>query len=265
MDKHIAQFKCQPWHPLTELPGTGEDFVSKSPSTPENKSSVVVDKPKTSISADKDVCNRDESDALANLSSDAKTLLYNIVFKLELSVSQRNEMLNFSGRAGENAKHELITQGWIIESVCGRKKNLIPKPEAFNAFGLICPYVNVMFIEHSFYLHVGRLKLKDKKTVQSASLEYKIGTSGHTADIVTKDCNGILVAHEMTLSASNILQNCLKYKDTAFSKIIFLCKNSDLKNAVKSKVLNGGLPLDLLSKIDFMLLSLLLKEEKKRR
>ncbi len=39
MSKYIiAQFKCQPWHSLTELSGSGEDFSPKSSSTSKSRS-----------------------------------------------------------------------------------------------------------------------------------------------------------------------------------------------------------------------------------
>jgi len=262
MSKYIvAQFKCQPWHSLTELSGSGEDFAPKSSSTSKNRP-AKAEKSKVQPAADENLCSNNESGILANLSSDSKTLLYNIAFKLGLSVRERIKMLNFSCRTYENAKHELITKGLIIESVAGRKKYLITKPEAFEGFGLLCPYKNLKFAEHSFYMHITALNLKARLTINSVMLEYKIGTSGHTADIVTQSHDGILTAYELTLSASNIIQNCLKYNNTAFAKITFLCRNTDLMKAVKSTVYKAGLSLELLAKIDFLLLSSALKKEK---
>ncbi len=138
----------------------------------------------------------------------------------------------------------------------------MPKPEVFGSIGLTCPYPNKEFIEHSFYLCIKGSRLKDNPSNQTVTLEYKIGTSGHTADIVTQSHDGILTAYELTLSASNIIQNCLKYNNTAFAKITFLCRNTDLMKAVKSTVYKAGLSLELLAKIDFMLLSSALKKEK---
>jgi hypothetical protein len=251
MDKYTAQFKCQPWHPLTDLPKSSA------------QSSVKADENKTDNSATKNHCNDTDNNhsTLPPITSGAKTLLYNIIFYLYLSVRERIKSLNFSGRSFESAKHELIASGLIIESNVGKKKYLMPKKEAFDYFSLICPYKNMDFIEHSFYLYLIELLFKKNKSYKSVYLEYKLTNSGNTADITAQSTNGSLLGFELTFSASNIIQNCLKYDNAAgFTKITFICRDSDILKAVKSKVLNAGLSLSLLSKFDFVLLSSILKD-----
>lgn len=262
MDKScIAQFNYQKWHPLTDLPKVNGDSMPAPPAASKNQSNHMK-KCEVQSELNQDKHNVACNDILSNISDKAQKLLYNIAINLELSVQERNKFLKFSGRAGNNAKHELVTRGLVIESVSGKKKYLIPKSEVFGAFGLLCPYKNIEFLEHSFYMHISGLTLKANSKIKSVTLEYNIDTVGHTSDIVTQDENGIMVSYELTRSASNILQNCLKYSQTGFSKIVFLCKDTDLLKAVKSTVLKGGLPLELVSKIDFMLLSDLLKRKR---
>ncbi len=262
MDKScIAQFNYQKWHPLTDLPKVKGDSMPASPAASKNQSNNVK-KAEVRSEHNENKDNLGCNTILSNISDNGKKLLYNTVLELKLSVRERNEVLGFSARAGNNAKHELITLGLVIESNCGKKKYLIPRSEVFEAFGLLCPYKNIEFLEHSFYMHIAGLTLKADSKIKSITLEYKIGTVGHTSDIVTQDENGTMVSYELTRSASNILQNCIKYSQTGFSKIVFLCKDTDLLKAVKSTVLKGGLPLELLSKIDFMLLSDLLKRKR---
>lgn len=262
MDKsYIAQFNYKKWHSLTDLPKVNGDSMPASPPASKNQSNDMKKcKVQSDINQNKHnvACN----DILSNISDNAQKLLYNIAINLELSVRERFTMLNISARVGENAKHELITRGLVIESVVGKKKYLIPQSEVFEAFGLLCPYKNKDFVEHSFFMYIAGLTLKKDPKIKSVSLEYKIGTAGHTADIVTQDDKGVLISYELTHSKSNIVQNCLKYSGTGFSKIIFLCKKTDTLKAVRSTVLKEGLPLELLSKIDFMLLSDLLKRKR---
>lgn len=249
----IAQFECEKWHPLTDLPqknsSPSEPKVDADRKRPTNSATVV----KSS--------NLDVKDSLDSLSSDAKTLLYHLVIKPGFSVREIMKELDFSGSAFEKAKHELITHGLIIESKAGKRKHLIPKKEAFDHFGIVCPYANIDFVEHSFYMHVLGLTLKKNPSSKKVSLEYKLTDSGNTADVVTIGNDGRLCAFEVTDSVTNIVQNCLKYERLdAFSKITFVCRNDDILKAVKSKVLNAGLPLTLLNKLDFSLLGTILKE-----
>ena len=253
MDKYTAQFKCQPWHPLTELP------ISSRESKPEAPTTTKVPTPDVRKTETRNNNPNDKIDIFANLSSNANKVSYNAVFKPELSTNERIKELKMSARSFENAKDELVTKGLAIESNASKKKYLMPKPEVFEAVGLACPYKNIKFVEHSFFMHVAGLKLSNKPSNQTVTLEYKIGTSGHTADIVTTSYNGVLTAYEMTLSASNILQNCLKYDGTAFVKIIFLCRNTDLMKAAKSTVLKAGVSLELIGKIEFILVGSILK------
>lgn len=250
MAKNIANFTYKDWHPLTDIPGN------------DRESPVKVNEVEADAVHTKQNCSDGNITPFAGISEDAKSLLYNIAFKLELLAKQRIQMLKISGRKYENAKSELITQGLIIESLVGKRKYLIPKPEVFESIGLICPYRNRKFVEHSFYLEIISSKLKRDGIYQSVTTEYKIGTLGHTADIMTQTHDGVLTAYELTFSASNIIQNCLKYDKTAIAKIVFLCRNTDLLKAVKSTVLNAGLPMELLSKIDFLLLGSVLNKKK---
>lgn len=250
MNKYIvAQFDCKKWHSLTDLPSNKDSLSPKPPA----ESTVIVNKKKTDNPTTK------SNTILLSISDDAKKLLYNILYNLHLSVRERIQALNFSVRSFENAKHDLITHGLIIESSAGRIKYLLPKAETFAHFNLACPYKNIDFIEHSFYLCLIKHVLKKNK-YKAVALEYKLGTSGNTADIVAQEAESIS-AFELTFSASNIIQNCLKYDNTGFIKITFICRSNDLLKAVKSKVINAGLSLSLLSKLDFILLSSILKQK----
>jgi hypothetical protein len=255
----VAQFDCQQWHPLTDLP------VIKNPPTPAPPAdSAVAAKekhPDHSVAIPQSTrSNSDE--APDSLSNNAKMLQYNTLLKLHLCSSERMQDLDLSGRAYEAAKQELITRGLIMESNAGKKKFLIPMPEAFTQFNVVCPYKNTEFVEHSFYLYLVGYSLKRKASSKSVSFEYKLADSGNTADIAVQREDGILYAYEITASTGNIVQNCLKYEQTGFKQISFVCRNCDILKAVKSKVLNAGLPLLLLNKLDFVLLSSILKEER---
>ena len=248
-DHVIAQFEYKKWHPLTDLPV--KEKTDKSAKDPGNDE-VVKTAPGMSS----------RSEEFNALSSVAKTVLYNIAFHLHLTVSERIKSLKLSSRKFEDAKQELVTKGLVIESKTGKILHLIPKKIAFSCFGLHCPYVNIEFIEHSFYLSLLKYYAAKSTSVKKVVLEYKLTASGKCADVAIQRNDGSLEALEWTASVSNIVQNCLKYDKTAFIKITFVCQSNDILKAVKSKVLNAGLPLELLSKIDYLLLSHFIKATK---
>ncbi|MHB9068803.1 MAG: hypothetical protein ACYC54_00375 [Sedimentisphaerales bacterium] len=254
MSKYVvAQFEYKKWHPLTDLP-------QQNPLPSEPKVDADKKRPINSVTVVKS-SNSDVHDSFESLASNAKTLLYHLVLKPGQSVREIMKELDLSGSAFEKSKHELTTRGLIIESKAGKRKRLIPKKEAFDYFGIICPYANTDFIEHSFYMHVLGLTLKKNPSCKKVSLEYKLTDSGNTADVVTTGNDGRLCAFEVTDSVTNIVQNILKYQGLdAFSKITFVCRSDDILKAVKSKVLNAGLPLTLLNKLYFSLLGTILKE-----
>jgi hypothetical protein len=256
MDKNIAKFEIEPWFSLNDpavVKPVQKSAANVKPVQNNQCENIADDKTRVQV-------NNNHS-ALDYLGSDAKTLLYHLVIKPGFSVREIMKELDFSGSTIEKAKHELITLGLIIESRGGKKKYLIPKKEAFGYFGIVCPYANTDFVEHSFYMHMLGLTLKKNPSCKKVSLEYKLTDSGNTADVVTTGNDGRLCAFEVTDSLTNIVQNSFKYEGLdAFSKITFVCRNDDILKAVKSRVLNAGLPLALLSKLDFILLSSILKD-----
>ena len=260
MSKYVvAQFDCKEWHPLTDLPTKSKP--SKPEAAPKPNDNVPAASNGKNAAAAKCSNLDTNQDLLNSLPSNAKVLLGNITINPSLTVRQRMEDLDFSGRAFVSAKNELIVRKLIIEEKVGRQNYLIPTAQAYAFFGVVCPYKNTDFDQHSFYLDIIGRDFKRNKGIKSVTLEYKLADSGNNADIVTKKQDGTLEAYEYTSSISNIVQNCLKYeKCPAFNKIIFICKDSDILKAVKSKVLNAGLPVELLGKIDYALLSSILKD-----
>jgi len=244
----FTAFSITPWHPLTEF-GDNQKTIpkTKSPSPQKiNSETLVV-----------------ESPLLQGLGSNAQRLLWDIMCYLFSSISTRITRLNLSGRAFEATKHEICEKNLVLESSAGQTKYLVPLPSIFEAFNQPCPYPNIKFIEHSFYICLNCFLLKKDPSVKSADQEYKIGKNGHTADISILAIDGSRNAYEITLSSTNIIQNCQKYSSTSFKQIIFLCRNYDLSQAVNSTILAANLPHDLFDKIEVLPFSQLLKRSRK--
>jgi hypothetical protein len=239
------------WHPLTELPEPTK--ADQSPGFDTNQVKL----------GDKPGLVRPVHNSLDGVSAALTKLLWDILVYLYSSISVRIKRLRISARAFENAKHEGCEKGFIIESDNGQTKYLIPTRKTFEALNMPCPYKRDVSIDHSFRVGLGCFLLEKDPRYKSVFSELKRGKEGRTSDIVTVAHNGTREAWEVTCSTSNILSNAAKYKGTDFVRVVFLCRDHKLREAVKACCREGGLDPDLLAKIDYMHFSQLLRRQRK--
>jgi hypothetical protein len=251
-DETFAKFPIKPWHPLTELP------EHNKPAVTENN---VVDNAGTVVAAT--TVNQVLPPARQGLSAVLIRLLWDILCYLYCTVSVRIKRLGISARAFEQAKIEGCEKKLIFESAAGQVVYLIPYPVTFEAFNMPCPYSNLATIEHSYYIGWGCFLLGKNPRYRSADPQAKLGTHGCASDIVTVAHNGVREAWEVTLSTTNILANASKYENTDFARIIFLCRDYRLREAVKACCREGGLNPDLLAKLDYQHFSQLLQRQRR--
>ncbi len=195
-----------PWHCLTEIPQKTET-VSTAPGT-------VKTEPTIKSSIDK--------------------LVWDCISYLFAKVRERIERLNFSVRIYETAKNAAIQDGYLLHSMAGKSVYLIPTTKAYGKFSCPCPYERNASIEHSFYVQLAAHISKKNQTLAKVQTETPIGSKGATIDVTTIDKSGKMTAYEITISTSNILTNAAKLQDTAYEKIVWLCKDVATANAVKS-------------------------------
>jgi len=248
----LAQFLIKPWHPLTEIPERSESNSAKS--------TTIV---KARADTDKSAIDQPLHPSLHRVSSVLKKLLWDILVYQYSSVSVRIRRLGVSCSAFENAKHEGCEKGFIIESSNGQTTYLIPTEKTFEVFGMPCPYKRNVSIDHSFRVGLGCFLLDKDPRYKSVQPEVKLGSSGSTSDIVTIAHDGTREAWEVTLSTTNILSNATKYENTAFAKIVFLCRDYKLKEAVKACCRESGLNPDLLARLEYTHFSALLRRQRK--
>jgi hypothetical protein len=240
------------WRPLTELPERDKPVVTEN---------SVVDNDGTVVAADR--VNQMLPPTLQGLSTVLIKLLWDILVYLYSSVSVRIKRLGVSVRSYEPAKLEGLEKGFFIESAAGQTIYLIPTTKAFEAFGMPCPFRQGDLLEHSFYVCWATFLLEKNPRYKSAQTEVKRGDSGSTSDVVTIAHDGTREAYEITLNTTNILANAAKYGNTDFVRIVFLCRNYKLREAVKACCREGGLNPDLLAKLDYMQFSQLLQRQRK--
>jgi hypothetical protein len=242
-----------PWRPLTEIPvpKRHEHPVKAGPVA--GSSRQAHDPPQASRAA---------NPLLAGLSAVLIKLLYDLMVYSYSSLSVRIKRLG-SARAVENAKLEGCEKGFILESAAGATTYLIPLPKAFEALGFPCPYKRDVSPEHTYFVGWGQFLLKQDPANKSAHTELKVGDSNCTSDIVTVRHDGTRTAWEVTLSTTNVLSNAGKYAKTDFARIVFLCRDYRLREAVKACCREGGLAPNLLAQLDYWQFSTLLRRQRK--
>ena len=247
----IHGFHIRKFHPLTEMPEHHEISPSQTPGMTE------VDAQKNAL------IEQARHPLLLRVSAVLIKLLWDILTYPYSSVSVRIKRLGISARVFERAKLEGCEKGFIFESSAGATKYLIANPITFEVFDMPCSYKRDVSIEHSYYVLWGCFLLKKDPRYKSVQPEVKRGDSGSTSDIVTVAHDGTRCAFEVTLSTTNILANASKYENTDFVRIVFLCRDYRLREAVKACCREGGLNPDLLAKLDYMQFSTLLRQQRR--
>jgi len=235
------EIPIQQWHNLAEIPTvTSTTTVPQAvePATPQ----------KTNITG---------------MSQQAEAVAYDCVQSPYHSIVSHIKRLGLSGGIFEKAKLEAIEAGFLQQSSAGKTSYLIPATKAFEAFGIDCPYKRAVSIEHAFYVGLCVFLLQKDPRYKTVGPEIQIGNQGSTADVVVTCNDGSIHSWEITLNTSHCLANAVKYQNTAFATITFLCRDYNLKEAVKKFFVNSGIDTKLLAKINYMHISQLLEQERK--
>lgn len=232
----------QPWQPLTEIPQPVQRVINEKSEDKSVQSQQII---------------------MPAIGPELKKILLDLAPYPYSSISTRIKRLNMSGSAFEKGKLEGLEKGLFIESANGQTNYLILTEKGYEFLDMPCPYYRNVSTEHSFRVNMLCFLLKIDPAVRSVHPELKLGDSGHTSDAVSVNHNGSRTAWEITLSTSNILSNASKYERTDFVKIIFLCRDFKLKEAVRASFRESGLNPDLLARIDYMHFSQLLGRQRK--
>jgi len=229
-----------PWHSLTEIPNKETEQVSALPEAINNEQPTVK--------------------------SNVGKLVWDCIFYPNDKVTGHIARLDFSVRIYETVKNTAIQEGYLLHSMSGKSVYLIATPKAYDKFSYPCPYERNASIEHSFYVQLAAHILKQDVTFSKVQVETPIGPKGASVDITTIDKSGKMTAYEITISTSNLLSNATKLQDTAYEKIVWLCKDAVTAKAVKSYFnKSSALPEDLTAKFVYIHFSKFSSQIKNRK
>jgi hypothetical protein len=170
--------------------------------------------------------------------------------------SDRQARLGLSGRKGLRAREVLEQNGLVLTLAIGQSLFLIPAAQGYRAFGQEPPQVRRgISPEHSFLCQLARHLLLEQPHVSRVEAEVPVGESGATVDLVVHRKDGGLEAWEVTSSVSNITGNAIKCSGEGFQRVVFLCRDYSVRQAVWKRIQASGLPRDLRGRIRCVLFS----------
>ena len=229
--------EISPWHSLTDLP------VSPRPASPNDQNSSVESKLNSLA---------DSPNVRAKITSNSGKLVLDCIHYPFDKVRTRTKRLQFSARLYESVKTEALQNKFLIASSSGKTVYLIATKKAYEDIGFPWPYARSKSIEHSFYVNLTEHVLKQKTSLKIQK-ETPIGTKGATIDVTTTDQSGVMTAYEITLSTSNLSSNAAKLQDTAYRKIVWLCRDAKIAKAVQAYFnKSASMPPELVSKFEYV-------------
>ncbi len=227
-----------PWYSLRELPKTDPSMVV-TPLTP----------PKTLHTTELKTLSQDAPQPTTKTTVD--TLVYDcITFPFDKAGVHAKRLPSI--REYDVAKTDAVQEGYLIPASCGKSLYLIPSIRAYEKFSQPCPFKRITSLEHGFFVALTAHLLKKDPFLSKVQMETPLGTKGATIDVTTVTKAGEMTAYEVTLNTSNLLSNATKLQDSAYKKIVWLCRDAAIAKAVQAYFNKSkSLPDDLLSKFQY--------------
>ncbi|MCF7955171.1 MAG: hypothetical protein K9M75_05160 [Phycisphaerae bacterium] len=197
------------------------------------------------------------------LTPDATALAYDIIHTFASVYKERGGRLGFSVRRLSKAKEELIENQLAMEIWSGKALFLAPTERLYSHLKMLSPYKRNVSLEHSFRSLLTEQLIKGYLHIHKTGIEVPVGTTGSTVDLVAYLKNGGRWAYEITLSSSNVTENAAKLRNKGFSKIIFVCRDDQLRRSVQTILRDAGFEPDFFATIECTIFSVLMKKHKR--
>jgi len=253
--RHSLLAAVRPWQNLWDLP-------------PESSPARQPPAPPADATASPASHHQPDPDAFA----EARNLLSDRALRLALDTAtypfsgckERLQRLGTSGRGFERAKREIQEHGLATVLQFGHTRYLVPTKRYYKIFGLEPPKLKrQLSLEHSFALRLAHHLLKQDPQTRWLEIEPAVGDSGATADLVRHLSDGSRESWEITISGGNVAGNAAKYLGKGFARIVFLCRDTQVRDVTRTRVRESGLDPDFLARVRYLLFSGLVKRHKR--
>jgi hypothetical protein len=200
---------------------------------------------------------------VVKFSPHARMMAYDLAAHFDEIYRDRAAKLGISQRQYKESEQELAMAGLVKRVEIGKIVLLAPTKKLYTALGLESPYKRpVSEIDHAFLCRVAAQLIKTNPLVQAAECEVYIGDSNSTVDVVGFRKDGLKFAYEITCSAGNVTANAAKLQNKGFAEVIFVCRDSNIRQAAWADIRNAGFNPSFRSTIRVMLFSNLFKQKK---
>lgn len=196
-----------------------------------------IETPKTSVNVSEATTNDTETIAL---SGDATMLAYDMAQIPTSIYRDTGGRLGISNRRLGKARDELVSLQMALEVWIGGSLYMAPTEQLFIHLRLESPYKRNVSTEHSFLSLVTEKLIRVNPLIQKTAIESPLGTEGRTGDLIAYLKNGGRWAYEITLSSSNVAANAAKLLNKGFSKIVFVCRDDQLRRSVQTILRDVG-------------------------
>jgi hypothetical protein len=199
---------------------------------------------------------------LAQMPAIAQPLAMDVAINPTSAYKPRGLRLNLSMRQLAKAKECLIAGGYVKEIVLEKFLFLAGTEKLYNALEMPVPYRRNVSIEHSFLEILAKQSIQTDPMVHNVEIEAPIGSAGACLDLLATFKNGDRWAFEITCSLNNVAANAAKLQGQAFRRVVFLCRDHQVRDGAATILRNAGFDSAFSIKIECVLLISLLRQQK---
>jgi hypothetical protein len=251
----LPELKTEPYENLFGLANAG------TPSQDRRPSAAGPSAPPTTAAA-----TPEDSGPAQGLAGLEKALGIDIVTYMASPVRERLQRLGISARQLETLKCNLRNKDLIREVPLGKALMLAPTKSLYQLLGIPCPYRRSTSDVHSYLVLLAAKLIASDPLVRQVETEVSIGDASSTVDLIATLTDFNRAAYEVThQTVTNVSANAAKLEGKGFSKVHFLCLDSNVRQRVSAQLRNAGFPSEFLATVECTIFTDLLRAHQKRR
>jgi hypothetical protein len=198
----------------------------------------------------------------AGLPTTASRLLWDLISYPFSMYSVRLIRLELSARAGLTDRRALEQAGYARSILVGQAVYLVATIKGYESLNQKPPtWLSGPSFDHAFLQAMAQHIISKEASVARIEVNVPVDEKGSAVDMVVHRKDGSMEAVEVTCSVNNVTGNAVKCGGAGFQRIVFLCRDCDVRAAVKKRVERSGLPGELRRRLRYPLFSNLTKKD----
>ncbi len=204
-------------------------------------------------------------EAPLDLPPGAARLLWDLISYPFSMYSDRLIRLGSSARAGLADRRVLEQSDYAPSVLVGQAVYLIATKKGYGILDQEPPtWLFGPSLEHAFLQAMARHFIAKEPSVDRIEVDVPVDTKGSAVDMCVHRKDGSIEAWEITSNITNIVGNAVKCGGEGFRRIVFLCRDHAVRQAVMKRLNRSGLPPDLRHRVRLVLFSTLTKKNREQ-